>query len=257
MSKRKDAIALFDLISKGKTEHAPGMSVPGWFTKRPAPAEGPEGAEGTEGAPAPPASGPPPIPQSPVFSAETPAEPMFSTAPNQIRITLNYATCAIAGLGIVLLLGIFFWLGRLSARPSAPVAAGPEATPAPNVSGAAGGTSDPNVTAFLPVARASGKYYLIIDRMTGKTEDDRADAVAIYQYCQKSGQPCMALMYGTQSYAVLSLKPFDSASSREALDFAKSIEDLGKKYRPLPPRKKYNFSQQRAGRLDPSFYKEP
>jgi hypothetical protein len=246
MTKRKDAIALFDLISKGKSERPAGLSVPSWFSKRPAPPPAPDAGQ-------PDSAEPPPMPEPSPFSPTAPYEPMLSVADNRVKISMNYATGGVVVAGLVVSLLFVFFLGRYSVRTSGP---------APATSDAAGGRdtsyhpgADPNA-ALNPGERVKGKYYLIIDRMKGMTDDDKQDAVAIADYCQKCNYPCNVVKYGTQCYAVLSLKPFDSPGSREAMDYAKAIEDLGKKYKPPQGRSKYNFSQERSGRLDPSFHKE-
>jgi hypothetical protein len=105
--------------------------------------------------------------------------------------------------------------------------------------------------------RVKGKYYLIIERTAHLTDADRLDAEAIADFCNKNNFPCGVVQYGTQSYAVWSLQPFDSSTSPEALDYAKKVEDLGKRYKPPPGRGIYKFKQEdKTGHFNPLFPKE-
>jgi hypothetical protein len=106
-----------------------------------------------------------------------------------------------------------------------------------------------------PAERIAGKYYLIIDRMQGIAQKDRADAEAIITYLKEKGESA-TLNKLANRYLVWSLRPFDSPRSPEAMEFARSIERLGQQYRPPRGRSKYTFSQHKpGGELDPSYYR--
>jgi hypothetical protein len=264
MPKRKDAVALFDLISKGRAQQpGPGqgtdrdaarpgtsLNVPGWFSKRPAATPPPAGE--AQAAP----SLPPPVPPSAFLSLPA-AEPLFQVADGRVRISLNYVACATAAMGLIVLLGSAFWLGgRFGPRPT---------------SGSPGtGDALADRVAYRPAAgeanalpkRIKGKYYLIVDRMPGVADKDQKDANAILDYLTTKGQPAVIVKVrperpgAPERFGVLSLTPFEDRESRDALDFARRIEELGKQYVHPPGCNKYTFSQSRQGRLDPSWHLE-
>jgi len=259
MSKRKDAVALFDLINKGKPQQAsPGLNVPGWFSNRPpaAPEAGAEAAAPGESPTAPP---PPPAPAYSPFSTAAAGEPVFQAEGGRVRISLNYVACGATALGLIVALGFMFYIGRISVRPSRPPATPPDGglinqVPyRPPIGGA-----DANPGAVLSAAREKGKFYLIVDRMPGSSENDKKDAEAIVEYLRTKSKPAVVVQWkDSGAYSVLSMTGFDSSSSPEAADYVKAIEDLGKNYRPPPPRGRYTFSQHSAGRLTPSWRREP
>ncbi len=262
MTKRKDAVALFDLISKGKDKaegKAPGLNVPGWFRKTSAPVEGePDRQPGEGQADASPAPASAPALQQPAsvsLGALEPAEPMVAFADGRVRISVNLVTCAVAVMGLVFALGMMFYLGRVTGR--APAVGGGEI--AGGGAAAKAGAGEANWAEVL-AKWTKGKYYLIIDRMRGMTDKDKEDALAIAEYCRRNGHPCEAVVLNSQPpvYAVQSLEPFDGPTGPKNLEFAKVIEDLGKRYQPPPGRSKYTFSQKRRdGTLDPSFLPPP
>lgn len=244
MTKRKDAVALFDLLSKTRQERT-GLDVPGWFGK---PADGEPPAQTGPEAP----SSPPPLEPAPFPFSPAPTEPLISAADGRVRLSMNYVTCATLAMGLVALLFVSFWLGRKTYRPPTVPAANAPTFPGRTPLG--GGAGDANVP---PSPWEKGKYYLIVDRMTGRTEKDLASARAIVDYLAKKGEPAQVGDFGPEGYyAVLSLKPFNSRTSKEAMDFAEAIMALGSKYVPPPGCDKYGFSQYRRGTriLDPSFH---
>jgi hypothetical protein len=230
--------------------------VPGWFSKRPSSA--PDAAQEDSPAPSesqaaaqPSPSGPSPLPEPSTFSPASAAEPMLTIADSRVKLSMNYVTCAAAILGMVALLALMYYVGRVSARPGAPLAG--DGAGGSQTSGRPGGGVEAN-SAPPASERVKGKYYLIIDHMQAMTDKDFQDAEAVQEYCRKNNYPCDIVKLGTKCYAVWSLKAFDSPDSREAVDYAKAVEDLGKKYRPPSGRSAYTFSQHnRAGKLDHSF----
>jgi hypothetical protein len=265
MTKRKDAVALFDLINKGKTQQAkPGLNVPGWFSKR-APAATAETLAppaGDEPAAAPPPM-PPPADQTPAFDPfqrQALSEPLFQAADGRVKISLNYITAGATALGIIVALVFFFYLGRWTGRravappPDGGVVAGGGQAHGPGVTPGVPAGPDSNVPAHA--AREHGKYYLIIDRMKGDSENDRLDALAAADYCKTNGYPCTLGKSGNR-WALVGIKGFDSYGSREAMEYAAAVEAIGKNYRAPPGRGKYSFGQHRGANLDPSWHQEP
>jgi len=224
--RRKDSVALFEVISKGKV-------------KRPA-------DEGEADADI--ASQTPPLPQSQDLAPDggsaddVQQTPQFAGLDRRISLSLNYASCIAAAMGLVVLLGTMFWLGRITAGridSSAPVATSETGADAPAGQGDSSRSS-------RQATRISGKYYLIVDRMLpGLTQDSKLDAEAIIEWLKTKGHEATLAIMGTR-YVVLSSRPFDSMKSEQAKNFALTIDALGRSYRPQPPRSKYTFSQYRV-----------
>ena len=133
MAKKKNSMALFEVVAKeGKSRNQPDLSGPAWMRGQ------------HVGGPKP--SQPPAAPTAPDYQA-TPAEapeaapevrtqsfggrqisgvePMVSTDGGRLTVSLNYVSCTVAMLAILLLLIVAFMMGRASARPQeAPVVSG-------------------------------------------------------------------------------------------------------------------------------------
>lgn len=232
--KRKDSVALFEVISKGRV-------------KRPAEAEAD--------------FNPPEVDAAPVAREAEPKSPGDASA-KRLSFSLNYASCVAAGLGLVVLLGTMFWLGRITGSKASPAGEAQEGSPvewrqqdSPQPQGAG-----PGAAGQEQPARIAGMYYLIIDRMaTGLTESNRLDAEAIIEWLKTQGHDA-TIAQTRDRYLVLSLKPFENPRSQEATDYAAVMDNLGKQYRAAPPRAQYTFSQTRrdaSGRrvFDPSYYR--
>ena len=115
-----------------------------------------------------------------------------------------------------------------------------------------------NALAPAETVRQPGKYYLIIERLQGSTEKDKLDARAIVDYLRSKGKLAQVnFLQNGDRYIICSLTGFASKTSKEAMDYAREIQELGKAYVPPKDRGKYSFSQNnRKGEFDPSFYQE-
>ncbi len=256
MAKRKDSKALFEVIARNKDSRSePGMAVPEWLLKRQQNDFGQKGAPAASGdePPAPavedgPAPGMPPVPSmEEIELADATSEPILSSAGGRVRLSLNYVSFAAALLGAVVALGGTFYLGRVTGH-------GETTTQEKAVLDAPLRPEAADASAKPPAAPTK-KYYLVIERLTpGMTPAKKADAEAIVKYLDGKGKKAIVREANqNQFYVVLSLEPFSDRTSPEAVKFAEEIEELGKAYRPPPGREKYNFSQHKDGRLDPSF----
>ena len=185
---------------------------------------------------------------------ETSADrPAISVADGRVTLSLNYVSCAVAGMGLVLLVVLAFMLGRSSvSRPVAdePPGAGARA-------GLAVGKSPHRRPRAGRPARISGKHYLVIQQFGGRSPGEKADAEAVVAYCEAVRGDLATVMDDGKQYLVLSGKPFDSNRSAEALEYAADVHALGRRYK-ADENSKYDFNQMdRQGRLDPWFEKEP
>ena len=249
MARKKDSVALFEVISKSRDKHAESdMSVPRWIT----------GSEEPE-KPAAPEERPRVEPDRAVPTIRKPhgpAEPMFATSGGRLRVSLNYLSCTIIVLGLVLALAGAFVLGRATA-PASPVEKPGKTTPG------AGQVKGTPREARRPVTRmpqrVSGKYYLVIESLKGKSAKDLAEAKRIAEFCKQNGEPAEVRSMGTR-YIVWSLTAFDSPRSEAAIRHARSIQDnLGKEYFNPAKNRNYKFLQMKDGKFDPYYlpYREP
>jgi len=160
LAKKKDAVALFEVISKTRQKRSEaGLGVPVWMSGEPADsAQPPSAPSATSAAPA----------RRPERSRPAlPAAPMIASDGKRLTFSLNYYVCVGVLAGAVLLLTLVFYLGYLA--------------------GAGGGGS----VASAPAGRIAGKYYLIIERLRGATEADRAEADRIVSFCAEHGEPAI------------------------------------------------------------------
>ena len=259
MAKKKKSMALFEVIAKSRQDkREPELSVPQWMRHRDessqTPAEGgkkpipvpttlipPQAAVEQPSLQVTPVEPAPARPQPISRPAAEPgaAEPVFSTRGGRLSLSLNYVSCTVALLGLVLLLAVVFLLGRASVGDK----------PATN-----GGPKQAAAAAAQPPAEswAAGKYYLQIQAMGGLSDALRDEARLIARYCTDAKVPAKVVRTATQ-YEIRSTTPFDSAASSEALQFAQRIDALGKRYKTLYG-KPYDFSQHdRDGRFRPRY----
>ncbi|MCK4602612.1 MAG: hypothetical protein KAU28_09110, partial [Phycisphaerae bacterium] len=105
MAKKKNSVALFEVISKARERHSQdGMAVPNWMGKgdQQEQEEVPAVAEKT-------------LPPKSSFISSTYVEPMVSITGGRLRLTLNQTSCIVIAAGLIVLLASAFFLGRLSA----------------------------------------------------------------------------------------------------------------------------------------------
>ena len=217
MSKKKDSVALFEVISKSRQRRSEaGLNIPGWM--------GP--GQGSEGAESPPPSETPAAPtRSPTIGPPATREAMVSTAGGELRLALNYFSCIVAAFALVLLLAGAFWLGRVTA--GAPVAKDPgeQGGEKASVKGLAEPASAP--------PREPGKYYLVVQGLQGTTQQHYSAAQEIVAYLKKNYIPADVNLYpgSPKQYIVWSLDGFDKLDSDAAKGFVRKIESLGQRYR--------------------------
>lgn len=247
MPKRKDSIALFEVITKGKDSHGESVSVPNWAQGQAQATPAPVG----EGEPVEPAHEPAAAP----VGYEAPARtPIYVRGEGRFILTLDYRQAIIAGAAAVLVLTVMFWLGRLSVGQPAP-GPGPQEQGQPAGEGAAGSGEMRGV----PRERVNGKHYLVIQSLFGNSAEDRVAAEKIVAFLQAKGRPADIQQWrvvnrgrNVEQYVVWSLEGFDSINSSQAKAFVTEIERLGQEYiRQYPGT--YSFKQGR----DTWFVKYP
>ena len=151
----------------------------------------------------------------------------------------------VAGVIILLLLGGAFWLGRATAGGGGePALAGTNLSEQTPVRPEAAEPAKPEpsaATSYPP--RIKGKHYLIVQGLQGTSKELEAEARAIAAFCNEMGEPVTVGRYpgAKPQFVVWSLKGFDSTESEEAINFARTIEKLGKMY--FSKHGKYDFRQ--------------
>ena len=259
MSKRKDSIALFEVIKNRRNEV--NLNVPKWM--------GGQGAEAPqEPAPVPPAAAAPP-PSPPAASPQ--AEAGDSPAEQQGLLTLKLTqTHLILGcMALVFAVVLAAWIGYSLAGGSGPgqTPSGPgggslknQVPPGKHVlagkDGPSGSAKEGAKSSQPPAGgdRTKGKYYLIIQQLSSAAPKDMTEAQRIQAWVANQGEPATVNTFVSgkkKYYIVWSLRAFDSPSSPEAQDFGRKIEGLGKKY--FAEYKTYNFLQRHKGKFDPWY----
>jgi hypothetical protein len=264
VAKRKDSIALFEVIKNQRNEV--NLNVPQWMG-----AKDSAGVQGPLPLPTAPTVQPAvqPTVQSAVQSAASRAwSRLVSGADGQLTLKLTYAHCLLAGAGLALVVIVSIWAAYRLGAGSGPAGPAPNALLTDRVppgqyvltgQGAAKSGAPAVAPAPAPTSvRVPGKYYLVIQEMVGATDADRVEAAQIAAWCIAHGEPATVAGHtpprtGKTFPIVWSSRPFDSATSPEALDFGRKIEALGKTYK--AQYKRYDFRQQRNGKFDPWFEK--
>ncbi len=251
MTKKKDSVALFEVIQKARRSER-NMAVPEWMGRQ----------EGVPAAAAGSASQPGAAEAAPVGGA---VERTFAIIGDRLRISLSHAGGVVAAAVVLLLVGggfaLGWWGGASWSRAAGP---GPLADKTPLGRHVVRGKGRGKGKAPVPPAgdqRQSGKYYLVIQSLGGVAQTDLTAAGQIAAFCKAQSEGATIARYtdraGRQRYVVWSLRPFDSANSKDARDYALLIEELGRKYMQAGGR--YNFQQRvRAGaKLDPLLLPAP
>ena len=243
MAKRKDSIALYEVIGKTRQVRAEaGLAIPAWMGRQRS------GAAMRQAAPAPTVEGTEQaVPERIAVPTGAPsvwAEPMVSISAGRLRLSLNYLACVAAGVVLVLLLAAAFVFGRASV-PYTQAGKGESGARA-----SAGGQP-----AGTEIVREKGKYYLVVQGMGGKTPDLLADARAIERFCNAKGERVSINEYTKEprQYIVLSAQGFDAIDSPEALRYVRAIEDLGKNYKAQGGRYDFRQSRDAGGRVKSWF----
>ena len=277
MTKKKDSVALFEVITKDREKYPKGgVAVPGWMGGAPhKPGVHPE-----QGAPQGPSVPQDQLaPEVPAALASEPAappsrpetgEPMLSISGGRIRLSLNYTVSLVAAFALVVVLFGAVALGRLTAGAGRP--AGESGGNLPGILDAGKGEGEQRKapapkapqagqktvpakaqTPAAPATRIVGKYYLVIQTLRGGlTTELEKEAFKIRDFCVANGKPA-DVQEQNGNYIVWSLTPLDSPSAKDpkVQQYAQEIEELGRKYASQGGR--YNLMQRRSagGPLDP------
>ena len=253
MAKKKDAAALFEVISKSRDRCAKdGLNVPPWMrthgesVELPAVEQGPA-VEQQPVAELQPETPMVPAPHATFEAGPAESEPMVSTIGGRLRLSLNYVSCTVIFVALLVLLIGSFVLGRLSVGGSgAAHTAEIGKLPQQNT----GKQAPPEPPA--KDARIPGKYYLVIQNMQGLNDELKAEAYKIRDFCKAQDRPA-TINEWRGSYIVWSMAPFETSGGLDARQFALEMERLGRQY--LAQGGKYNFMQRRSpgGLLEPMF----
>jgi hypothetical protein len=170
----------------------------------------------------------------PIDRNENAEPPMWSTDGERLTLSLNYVSCMVASMGILLLIIGAFVLGRMTASP--------EAASAPTNQNA--------------IKREVGKYYMVIQRFAGEGPQYDKEAKQAAAFCNANGEPAQVqlipkvvngqIVKGKGYLIVWSAKPFDSPRSEEVKAHALFVQnELGAKYAKKYGAK-YSFRQTRT-----------
>ena len=283
MARRKNAMALFEIISKHRDKRTePKVAIPKWMMRRdpdepvdetPPQHTAPEAdvqeppAEPTEQeAPAPreqreaqEAPQPQPIVDAELVPRDQDAQAeggskILVIEDGQVNVSLNYVGAGVAVTGVVVLLLGAFLTGRYSAPGGHTAAVGPPVGPPPGkkVTPPKGPGKGTHVAKKPPAAvPQKGKFYLVIQHLTGSEQLVRADGNKIIKFCTDNGYPAKTMRQkrpnGQYMYMVWSLKPFKSLTDPAATLHAEKIDELGKQYFRLHG--KYRLTQREGGKI--------
>ncbi len=250
MGKKKDAAALFEVITRNKERRtSTGLGVPGWMGKTDR-----DKQQQQQSPPVGEDEAPPSVPtRTQMPAASRLSAPAVSTEGGRLRLSLDYISCTAIAVGFIVLLVVAFWIGRTTAPEGPAEQAGMKA---PYNPGVAVSGKEKKTTKTPPGAeRIKGKYYLVIQGMMGDNDELEKEAHKIVKYCRRNGEPASVVRYtdprtGKKQLLVWSKTPFDSPNSTTAQQHAKTIEEMGKRYDG-----DYDFRQRRNGEFDPWFIK--
>jgi hypothetical protein len=168
----------------------------------------------------------------------------WSTEDQRLTVSLNYLSCTVAAIGVLLLLVTTFVLGRITASPATTIAG-------------AGGAA---------VQRESGKYYMVIERLPDRSSASMVEATRIAAFCNANNEPASVQRIPPgktadgkpvgQGYLIVwSGTPFDKKTGEEVRAHALKLQnELGLKYANQYG-SKYKFAQpQKNGRVEPTLY---
>lgn len=248
MARKKNSVALFEVISKAKDNRGRDeFRIPDWAGRQPQSAD----AAATESQDTPPSQ--PDYQRAGQEFASAPGD----TAPWRLTLTLNSVSCAVAAVVLIVLVGGAFWLGRAtgSAGPVRVAGVGAGGDKKETTSGNTAQNPKPPAPKRVP-----GKYYLVIQQLPGKSTQDLADARGIEKFC-KVNNTHAKVWQTSKYYYVWGFRAFDSYPATlapEALTYAKEIEKLGREYSRHAARsggrlKRHDFRQRRGGKLEPHF----
>ena len=283
MPKKKNSMALFEVISKTRDKNPDSeVVVPGWVKpnqqdpqaqepqdtapqepepQKPEPQapvtapktpEAPQASEVTQDPEASEVTSTPApaiqttstrTPRRPIERPETPEPPIWSTDGGRLTLSLNYVSCMVASMGLLLLIVGAFVLGYMTASP-----------------GATDAQSKQTV-----VKRVAGKYYMIISKLADESNASRAEANRMAAFCNANGEPAEVkllprvvnnkVVKGQGNLIVWSATPFDSPSGEDVSAHALSIQGvLGVKYAEKYGSNNKFIQPQKNGRLAPIMF---
>lgn len=231
MVKRKDSEALFEIIARTRASQDPAaINVPAWMSKKPAQQE-PEA--GVEPGQAPKAEQAPPkllLKTGPTGSRRFQIPPaLLAIRDWRVTVSLNFVTCAVIGLALLTLLLSMLVIGY---KWGASSASGPSEVP-PYKPGVLGNKDPGHIpTRLAAPQRVNGKYYMLIQGVEGITEQHKAEAQRIVDFCNEGNLPAdIGEMRDPNQYVVWSLTGFDSPDNPDAKEYAEQIKELGKLYK--------------------------
>ena len=206
------------------------IHVPEWMSKKPPEQEAAGGIEPGQEVQAEQALPEPPFKAAPAKPRSTEIlRPLLAIRDGRVAVSLDYVWCGVLGLALVTLVLAVFLLGWKLGAGSAP---GP-GVPVPEKRDVLGEKDAARPKPRPPAPeRVVGKYYMLIQGVEGMTEQHKAEAERIVEFCQEAGlQVDIGQMLDPDQYVVWSLTGFDSPDSQEAKEYARRVRELGKKYK--------------------------
>jgi hypothetical protein len=233
LRKKKNSLALFEVIAKGRASNAePDVGVPGWMKDVPPPPD-------SAGSEVPQASAPDAESAKPDQAA---GEPVVSTADGRLTLSLSYTAATLTVTALIVLVAGAFWLGLVS---------GGHVQPSPRDAAAvAGGLADAGQGAAADVPkRQAGKYYMVIQDLQGSSAQQREEAERIVSFLAERGEAAeVRTLTAGGDYVVWSFKAFDTTDGPDVGNYADWIERLGGDY--FDKHRTYRFGQHRDGKLN-------
>ena len=246
MPKKKNSVALFEVMQKtGEKRRGIGLGAPVSAGRQPAAViREPDPLQSVLPRPTGIANGRFGAPRKPVIYREA----------GRMNFSLSWVTGSAAALGLLVVLGLVFLLGRWTAPTGSQAArAGlPGALESAGEPGKSRWGSDPEWK--------KDKYYLVIQRMVGGADannyvTDKAlhkEALEVADWCTRRGYPAGVAAWNKE-IIVWSKTGFNAYRDAEAQTYAREVHDLGHdEY--LKISRRWNFSQKRHdGVFDPTF----
>lgn len=229
MSKKKNSMALYEVIAQSKDRRAPIDTQPPQWAERSAqqpPKLKPEASRPADSPPPMPKATPAPAPTSQAPAAATQAKPAEAFC-----VTLGMTGLALAGAGAVLLLAAGIWIGRATSGPDqaeAPTQADGQQAQLGHQAGV-GGTGQTNPGAAT--TRDPNSYYLIIQDMLGSSPRQLEEAHKIVAYLKTKNVAATVEGPTNGRYLVVSMRPFAERHGPENTEYAQFIEAIGKEYK--------------------------
>lgn len=222
MAKKKDSVALFEVISHVRERHPEAANVPDWAgadkTHKEQPAVAPVEKQPQQQT----------KPKPTTYAAPTSvAPPLVDTTGGKLTLSLNYVACMSVVMAVLLLLAGAFWLGRATAPDSVTGTTETDSTGSETAEGQNTGSQSTQT-----VALTKGKNYLVIQTLkSGNDPNAENEAQNIIRFLKSKGVTAGLFRASNNRLIVMSTKPFVSSKSDEAESFKQRIEfELGEEY---------------------------